>query len=285
MKNLVFIFVSLLLLVIATTVLVRQPRSSFDFKDALSELGDVNIQELKEKAKQGAGVEGKAAKPFGVPRDELSFSDFKQLPALEELNPPVPGRPLYEFGKALPNIFREEDVLLENAMNRPRTSALYRGTKSPPEKVFREGFRIHSSIPINLWGSIGVYCFPLGHPRFKENCSAWIFTSKNIHFAIRYAIWQVEEKDALGYIYEIYKPGGIDVEAIHKKYDEVSDYDKEAPVVFSRPVEPRYIRGAYPVRSKGGKSEDAILEKRFIPNPDFDSSLLQYVQNPALPFH
>lgn len=154
-------------------------------------------------------------------------------------------------------IFSEEDVLTEKELSHPRTSPLYRGDKRPFRVIFAKGFRPRAPARMSLQEHISYVEY--------EDETQWISTTDKFPVAVQFAY----DQGHLGYVYEIYKPGGIPVRSIlkaHYQSDEhilnrLIDYVTIWEFSFSRPIEPRFIKGAWEFK---GKSPG-----KFFPNPNF----------------
>lgn len=159
----------------------------------------------------------------------------------------------------LSGILSEGDFLSPQQMALRRAEPLFRGefARSPAE-VFREGLwaKGRKAIPIT-WHVIGNYS-KTGNPSDGRPLTSWISTSSGFDLALSFVRGQ-----GGGYVYELYPPGGIDVNALYAAYGRKSHImGSEKEVAFSDHIDPRYIKGAYPVLENRSVGE-------FIPNPNF----------------
>lgn len=160
---------------------------------------------------------------------------------------------------SLSEILSEDDFLSPEQRVRRRTEPVFRGefARSPAE-VFREGLwaKGRKAIPIT-WHVIGNYS-KTGDASDGRPLTSWISTSSDFDLASSFV-----RGNGGGYVYELYPPGGIDVNALYAAYGQKSHImGSEKEVAFSDHIDPQYIKGAYPVLENHSAGE-------FIPNPDF----------------
>lgn len=156
----------------------------------------------------------------------------------------------------LDRVFQETDILTPRELAQPRQFPLYRGTNSAPNIKFLEGFkpRFYENFkPDEEHARSLADVLSISSFDDRSGRTHWIYCSKSKAVASKYG----------RFVYEIYKPGGIDIDEIARRYipkmvSSASRVSWHEEVIFSRPIEPRYIRGAYDKES--GK---------FIPNPNF----------------
>lgn len=171
---------------------------------------------------------------------------------------------------SLDQITGEEYVVEEEVFAREREEPLYRGSQSrrSPQEVFRDGFRLRSDFRLPFVMHIG------GQP--GKYPTQWISTSRNAAWAASFS------GVAEGYVYEIWQPGGVDVNEVLARFGKKATCNEEE-VLFSRPISGRFIKGAYPVVKMRDWNRDpgslTNLRKVRIPpasemisNPNFDPS-------------
>lgn len=251
--------------------------------------GKPTAADLRDSASQdfdGAGSGGSS----GSSELDASFLKFKSrspLPYQNFSRQKTKAGPFKESIPRMDQIYKEEDVLTTEFMSARRSQPLYRGSRTPPEKVFSAGFD-HREGKIH---SLSAHKGPGWHDQ-------WISTTPDFDTAVKF--------NRKGWVYEIYAWGGIDFTEValrdensfrfgnDKKawleYKQTGGFTRglleflpggnitegfgiEREVCFSRPITPRDIKGAWPITSYPYPWDDPdapITIGKFVPNPNFE---------------